>query len=85
MAKLRSTKSTTSSSTAWTVASASFIYGRTVVEHDQRLCQVLDRLVKYNATVRRDTCVIGVLEVDYNGHRLSAAGIHPLTLNVEAI
>jgi len=51
------------------------IYGRTVAEHDERLHRVLDRLVKYNAMVRQDKCVIGVPEVDFNGHCVSAAGI----------
>jgi len=46
---------------------------------------VLDRLLKFNATVRQDKCVIGVPEVDFNGHHVSAAGIRPLTSNVEAI
>jgi hypothetical protein len=61
------------------------IYGRTIAEHDERLRRMLDQLVKDNATVRHDKCVIGVPEVDFNGHRLSAAGIRPLTSNVEAI
>jgi len=59
-----------------------FSYGRTVAKHDERL---LDRLVKYNATVRQDKCVIGVPEVDFNGHCVSAAGIRSLTSHVEAI
>ena len=61
------------------------IYGRTVAEHDERLRRVLDRLAKYNETVLQDKCLIGVPEVDFNGHRLSAAGIRPLISNVEAI
>ena len=35
--------------------------------------------------MRQDKCVIGVPEVNCNSHRLSAAGIRPLTSNVEAI
>ena len=38
-----------------------------------------------DATVRQDKCLIGKAEVDFNGHRLSAAGSRPLTSNVEAI
>ena len=45
----------------------------------------MDQLAKYDATVRQDKCLIGVPEVDFNGHRLSAAGSRPLTSNVEAI
>jgi transposase InsO family protein len=54
-------------------------------EHDKRLRLVLNRLQKYGATVRVDKCAIGVPEVEFNGHLLSAAGIRPLTSNVEAI
>ena len=61
------------------------IYGRTVAEHDERLRRVLDRLARYNTTVRQNKCLIGVPEVNFNGHRLSEAGIRPLTSNVEAI
>ena len=41
--------------------------------------------MNYNATVHQDKCFISVPEVDFNGHRLTAAGIRPLTSNVEAI
>jgi hypothetical protein len=61
------------------------IYCRTVAEHDKRLRHVLERLAKYNPTVHRDKCIICVPEVDFNGHRLTAAGIRPLHSNVEAI
>jgi len=61
------------------------IYGCTVAEHDERLRQLLDQLVKHNATVRQDKCVIGVPEVIFNAHRVSAVGIRPLTSNVETI
>jgi hypothetical protein len=54
-------------------------------EHDKRLRLVLNRLQKYGAKVRVDKCAIGVPEVEFNGHLLSAAGIRPLTSNVEAI
>jgi hypothetical protein len=61
------------------------IWGATVEEHDRRLRQVLTRLQQYGATVRVDKCVLGAKEVEFNGHHLSAAGIRPLTSNVEAI
>jgi len=61
------------------------IYCHTVAEHDERLHRVLDQLVKDNATVRQDKCIIGVPEVNFNGHRVLAAAVRPLTSNVEAI
>jgi len=51
------------------------IYDRSVAE---RLRRVLDRLVKYNAMVRQDKWLIGVPEIDFNGHRVSVAGIRAL-------
>jgi hypothetical protein len=61
------------------------IFGRTTAEHDKHLRQVLARLEQFNATVRRDKCVLGAHEVEFNGHRISAAGVHPVQSNVDAI
>jgi len=61
------------------------VWGRTMAEHDERLRRVLQRLDKYNATVRGDKCVIGVSEVEFNGHRVSASGILPLSSNIKAL
>jgi hypothetical protein len=61
------------------------IHGNGMKEHDDRLRCVLRRLVKYNATVRVDKCVVGKSEVDFNGHRVSAEGVRPLQSNVDAI
>jgi hypothetical protein len=60
-------------------------YGKDMADHDQKLRAVPGRLPEYNATVRRDKCVIGQPEVEFNGHIISAAGIRPLKSNVEAI
>jgi hypothetical protein len=54
-------------------------------EHDERLRCMLDHLVKFNATIRRDKCQVGQSVVEFNGHRVSAAGIMPLQSNVAAI
>ena len=62
-----------------------FVCGRDVEEHDKRLRAVLNRLVKYGATVRADKCELGKPAVDFNGHRLSAEGIRPLQSNVAAL
>jgi transposase InsO family protein len=61
------------------------IYGRDIKEHDERLRTVLSRLEKYNATLRVDKCVIGTREVEFNGHRISAADVLPLNSNVQGI
>jgi hypothetical protein len=61
------------------------IFGRDTADHDAKLRQVLQRLEKHNATVRPDKCQIGKLEVDFNGHRISAEGIRPLQSNVEGL
>lgn len=61
------------------------LYARSMAEHDERLRRLLERLSKYNATVRKDKCIIGASEVDFNGHRISASGILPLSSNVDAI
>ena len=62
------------------------VFGRDMADHDIRLHDVLQRLVQFNATVRVDKCVIGKPEVEFNGHRVSAAaGVCPLSSNVEAI
>lgn len=61
------------------------VHGRSMEEHDDRLRRLLERLVKYNATVRRDKCIIGQPEVEFNGHRVSASGVLPLQSNVDVI
>lgn len=62
-----------------------FIYGRTVAEHDARLRAVLDLLQQHNCTVNLQKCVIGVREVEFNGHVISAMGARPLISHVDAI
>jgi len=49
------------------------VYGCDSPEHVGRLRGVLNRLVKYAATVRVHKCVLGQPEVDFNGHRPAAA------------
>ena len=61
------------------------VHGQGTVQHDQRLRRVLERLVQHNATVRQDKCVIGVSVVEFNGHRISASELQPLSSNVDAI
>ena len=60
-------------------------FGRGMANHEVRLHDVLQLLMQFNATVRVDECVIGKPGVEFNGHRVSAAGVRPLRSNVEAI
>ena len=62
------------------------VYGRSMAEqHEERLRRVLDRPVQYNAILNHGKCVIGVPEVEFNGHRVSGTGVKPLSFNVAAI
>ena len=61
------------------------VYGRYIAEHNFRLRHVLHRLADCNVTARRQVCVSGKPEVDFNGYRVSAAGVGPLQSNVDAI
>ena len=61
------------------------VHGRTVAEHDERLRTVLQRLADHDCTVNSTKCVIGAPELNFNGHRISAAGVQPLTSHVDAI
>ncbi len=61
------------------------VHGRGTAQHDQRLRLVLERLTQHNATVRKDKCIIGASAVEFNGHRISAVGLQPLSSNVDAI
>jgi hypothetical protein len=49
------------------------------------MCGVLDRLAKYGATLGADKCSLGQPKVDFSGHRVSAADVRPLQLNVAAL
>jgi len=55
------------------------------VVHDKILRRIIARLQQYNATVQADKCVIGASEVEFNGHRISAAGTLLLQSNVQGI
>lgn len=61
------------------------VFGRDTVEHDKHLHGVLERLVKYGATIRAEKCALAQTEVDFNGHRISADGVRPLQSNVAAL
>ena len=54
-------------------------------EHVQHLHTVLSLLKQHGLVINKEKCVLGVEEVDYLGHRVSASGIRPLAYRVRAI
>ena len=61
------------------------ICGRTLPEHNERLRHVLQRLEQYGATINEKKSVLGVTEMDFVGHHISAKGVSPLQSNVQDI
>ena len=61
------------------------VCGRNIDEHDSRLREVLKRLSKAGLKLKKSKCLIGVPEVIYLGHKVSASGIQPLPEKVRAI
>jgi hypothetical protein len=59
------------------------IYGTTVQEHDKRLAMVLERLNAHQVVLHKDKSVVGVRQINFNGHELSGQGMRPLTSNVD--
>lgn len=52
------------------------VHGRTIKEHDERLHQVLKRLIKAKVTLNKDKCVFGTTRVKFLGHIIDSEGIH---------
>lgn len=46
--------------------------------HDERLRKVLSRFREFNVTLNKEKCKFRASEIEFIGHRLSAAGIRPL-------
>ena len=61
------------------------ISGSSQAEHDQRLRTVLDRLGAAGVTVNHEKSSFSVAEVDFCGHRMSAAGVTPTASSVQAV
>lgn len=61
------------------------IHGRTRQEHDRRLKAVLQRLSDHHATVNADKTVLGAAELDFDGFRISADGVRPMTSHTKAL
>ena len=61
------------------------VWGEKTEQHDVRRRQVLDRCRERNLKLNKDKCRFRVSEVSYVGHLLSADGVKPDPLKVEAI
>jgi Reverse transcriptase (RNA-dependent DNA polymerase) len=54
-------------------------------QHEEDLCQVLDRFQQHGLVLNVDKCTFGVEQLEYLGHQVSAASIWPLASRVEAL
>ncbi|XP_058858757.1 uncharacterized protein K02A2.6-like [Acipenser ruthenus] len=61
------------------------ITGRTEQEHLANLEEVLHRLSQSGMRIKKDKCVFQAPEVIYLGHKIDAAGLHPVEEKVRAI
>ena len=61
------------------------VWGEDIEQHDARLRHVLARCRECNLKLNREKCHFRVPEVSYVGHVLSADGVKPDPLKVEAI
>lgn len=61
------------------------VYAPTKELHYLRLKKVLDRFRQFSLTLNKDKCKFGVTEIEFIGHRLSAAGIKPMHNKIEAV
>lgn len=61
------------------------IQGKTRVEHDDRLREILEKLSEANLRINTDKCVFGVSTMEFLGYRISEEGIKPLANKVDAI
>lgn len=62
-----------------------FIWGADEEQHDKRLRQLLDRIRSINLKLNKNKCKIGMIEILYIGHILSAEGLKPDQGQVRAI
>jgi len=56
-----------------------------VASHLQHLELLFTRLRKYGLVINGEKCQFGAAELDFLGHRVSAAGVQPLAAKVDAI
>ena len=61
------------------------VHGRTQQEHDERLMKVLQVLKDNHLTVNKEKCEFNMSQLIFMGHVLSARGIGPAKVKVEAV
>jgi cleavage and polyadenylation specificity factor subunit 1 len=61
------------------------VASRTHEEHVQDLRHVLEQFQQHGLVLNMEKCEVGVAELDYLGHRISASGIRPIANRVEAL
>ena len=61
------------------------IHGRDRKQHDERLKQVLEKCRQINLKLNKNKCHIGMTEVNYVGHKITAEGLKPTDDRVKAI
>ena len=69
---------------AWSSASST-IGSKSQEEHIQHLREVLSRLEQHGIVLNGEKCVLGVPDVQFLGHMVSARGIIPLLEKLAAI
>ncbi len=61
------------------------VWGKNMVQHDERLIQLLERLRAIGLQLNKGKCKIGLAEIPYIGHLLSEQGVKPDPSKVDAI
>jgi hypothetical protein len=54
-------------------------------EHTAHLTEVLSRLQKHGLVLNAEKCQLGVSELDYLGHHVTASGVRPIADSIAAI
>ena len=61
------------------------IHGKDKEEHDRRLVKVLQTLKESGFTINNDKCELNMSKLVFMGHVLSARGIGPAEIKVQAV
>lgn len=61
------------------------VTGRSQIEHDTRLKQLLNRLREHEILLNEEKCVFNVARIEFLGHELSSEGIRPTESRIAAI
>ena len=61
------------------------VYARTLQDHLYRLRRVFDRFREHRLKLKPSKCAFFKEEITYLGHRVSAEGVKPATINIDKI